>query len=47
MVKYVVQCETGIQSSFYYTRKDEAFQEAHWRELCTGLQWFVREIIVR
>lgn len=47
MVKYVIQCETGLQGSSYYHTRCEAMEAARWRELCTGLTWFVREIIVR
>lgn len=47
MIKYVIQCETGLQGSSYYSTKSEAGQAAKWRELCTGLQWFVREILIR
>lgn len=47
MIKYVLQCETGLQGSSYYTNKDEAIHAAQWREFCTGLKWFVREIKTR
>lgn len=46
MVKYAIQCETGLQGSSYYNTRCEAIQAARWRELCTGLEWIVREIIV-
>jgi len=47
MKKYVIECETGLQGSAYYTSRCEAIQAARWRELCTGLTWLVREIIVK
>ena len=47
MIKYVIQCETGLQGCSYYERKEEAIQAAQWRRFCTGLEWFVREIITR
>lgn len=47
MVKYIIQCETGLQGSSYYNTKAEAVQAARWRELCTGLEWIALEVIVR
>ena len=47
MTKYAIYCETGLQGSSYYSTRCEAIQAAQWRRLCTGLEWFVREIIVR
>ena len=32
MIKYVIQCETGLQGSSYYNTKSEAGHAARWRE---------------
>ena len=47
MVKYIIQCETGLQGLSYYHTRYEAMEAARRRELYTGLKWIVREIIVR
>ena len=46
MIKYMIQCETGLQGSSYYSTRCEAIQAARFRELCTGLAWLVREVVV-
>ena len=45
--KWAIYCETGLQGSSYYHTKCEAIEAAQWRRLCTGLDWFIREVMVR
>lgn len=47
MIKYAIYCETGLQGISYYNTRCEAIQAARLRELYTGFEWFVREILVR
>lgn len=46
MVKYAIFCN-GLQGSSYYYRREEAEEAARWRTYCTGMEWIVKEIMVR
>lgn len=47
MTYYVIICETGFMGCANYNRYDEAKAAAEWRTYCTGLNWYVKEMITR
>ena len=44
MMYFVIECETGLMGSSYYSRYEEAQNAADWRTYCTGLKWRVKEV---
>ena len=46
MTKYYIYCN-GFQGSATYNTYDEALNAARWRTYCTGMEWIVKEVLVK
>lgn len=45
-IMYAIYCGS-LQGSSYYRTKEEAEQAARFRTYCTGVEWTVRQVIIR